>query len=250
MDAPANSPRPTIRMACGAGIPSQRRKKTSNGPLGGGSLGFRVLMPVVYGRATAHKSRCSTRRAAKPANASGDAAWKLQCSFLLSPCLWRRPPITQLHTINSVAKGSSFIGINGRNSVLFCGPVFCGPVYALKISTQDSCLRTLFTVKIFPEKYEYEDFEKHGPANATHTRPLTHTYLPSGRPARTPGAFLTRGLRLYHTVYQRTSIDNRGRRDTSSDTLEARAIIPSGLGSIHAHSPRLSEPRCGWGVPG
>ena len=59
----------------------------------------------------------------------------------------------------------------------------------------------------------------------------------------------THELSITHTHY-----DNRGRRDTSSDTLEARAIIPSGLGSIHAHSPRLSlvadaHADAEWGVP-
>ena len=39
---------------------------------------------------------------------------------------------------------------------------------------------------------------------------------------------------------RRAASTNRGRRATLSDTLEARAIIPSGLGSIQAHSPRLS----------
>ena len=44
IDAPKKRPRPTILIACAAGMPSHRRQKTSSGPLGGGSLGFRVLI--------------------------------------------------------------------------------------------------------------------------------------------------------------------------------------------------------------
>ena len=150
MDAPANSPRPTIRMACGAGIPSQRRQKTSNGPLGGGSLGFRVLMPVVYGRATA----LDVRQGVLPSPPTRAETQGVETTVLLPVvALKRQATITRLHTINSVSAA---------------GPRVLSA----------ALLRTLFTVKIFPEKYEYE---KHGPPNATHTRPLT----PSQRPART-----------------------------------------------------------------
>ena len=63
---------------------------------------------------------------------------------------------------------------------------------------------------------------------------------PRGRKKNFPSFGYEEGPRGRRLLRLETEEGLRGRRLFMADELERAAIIPSGLGSIYAHSPRLS----------